>query len=653
MRTRRWIAALLALGLLLALIPAATTEALDVELAGETPEEVGDAFEGELLEAGEAEEAPAEVDGGRALDALELTEDDLPELEAELPEAGDGGARANAESLVRITRPVDGSVVTVGDVEVWLSWTFPGGDAKEIAAKLFPTIVQLVRGTDVLETKMIQPPVTAVFTEDGAHYLDFSLPGPGTYSLRATAPGSAGEFSVVTFEAIGEEVTPTPKPSPTPKPTPEPVITEDENGFGVDQTGVLRSYSGSKTKIVIPESVNAIGEDVFKGRTVASVTTHGGVKRILSFAFSECGPLDTVKLATGLVSIGEGAFYASEIKHLTIPEGVRTIDHGAFHQCRSLENISFPASLESLGTYMFGFSEKLETVTFAKDCKIDTLGTDTFYSCTALKSVNIPESVTTLGQYAFAECKSLEHLELPPNLTTIMCYAFQNCSSLKELAIPGTVISIGDDVFDGCTALTLVVVEGTYAEQYARQQGLRYRIAAPEPTPAPKVKLSKCKVTVKDQVYTGKALKPKVTVKYGKKTLKKGTDYTVTYKSNKAVGTATVVVKGKGGYTGSKKATFAILPRGTALSTLTPGKKTATVTWEKQSGVTGYQLQYGLKKSMTGAVTVTVKKAGTTSRVLKKLKSGKKYYVRVRTYKTVNKKKYYSSWSKIKAVKVK
>ena len=76
----------------------------------------------------------------------------------------------------------------------------------------------------------------------------------------------------------------------------------------------------------------------------------------------------------------------------------------------------------------------------------------------------------------------------------------------------------------------------------------------PKPTATPKISLSKCKITVKDQVYTGKALKPAVTVKYGKETLKKGTDFTVVYKNNKAIGTAAVTVKGKGKYTGTAKA---------------------------------------------------------------------------------------------------
>ena len=167
------------------------------------------------------------------------------------------------------------------------------------------------------------------------------------------------------------------------------------------------------------------------------------------------------------------------------------------------------------------------------------------------------------------------------------------------------------------------------------------------------ISLSKGELTVKDQIYTGKALKPAVTVKYGKVKLKKGTDYTVTYKNNKAIGTATATVKGKGNYTGSKKVTFRINPKGTAFSKLTGGKQQITLKWKNPKNITGYEIQYSLKKSFSGKKTVKIKNAKTLTTTIKKLAANKTYYVRIRTYTTVKKKNYYSAWSKIKAVKTK
>lgn len=102
------------------------------------------------------------------------------------------------------------------------------------------------------------------------------------------------------------------------------------------------------------------------------------------------------------------------------------------------------------------------------------------------------------------------------------------------------------------------------------------------------------------------------------------------------------------------KNTTTVKPKKTSIKKLSKGKKKFTVTWAKVSGVKGYQIQYSSdKKFKKNNKSVTVTKQKTTKATVKKLKSKKKYYVRVRTYKTVNGKKIYSSWSKVKSVKTK
>lgn len=83
------------------------------------------------------------------------------------------------------------------------------------------------------------------------------------------------------------------------------------------------------------------------------------------------------------------------------------------------------------------------------------------------------------------------------------------------------------------------------------------------------------------------------------------------------------------------------------------GKKQMTVTWKKTAGATGYQIQYSLKSNMAGAKTVTVKKGKTTKKVIKKLKKGKKYFVKIRPIKKKAGKTYLGQLSKAKAVKIK
>ena len=157
-------------------------------------------------------------------------------------------------------------------------------------------------------------------------------------------------------------------------------------------------------------------------------------------------------------------------------------------------------------------------------------------------------------------------------------------------------------------------------------------------------------------VYDGKNKQPVVTVKNGSTTLTNGTHYKVSYKNNKNIGTAFVTITGIGNYNGSITKTFKIVPKGTSLSKLTAKKKGFSVNWKKQAkSTTGYQVQYSTSKKFTGKTTKikTVAKNKTTKLTVSKLKGKKKYYIRIRTYKTVKGKKYYSSWSKVRTVTTK
>ena len=155
------------------------------------------------------------------------------------------------------------------------------------------------------------------------------------------------------------------------------------------------------------------------------------------------------------------------------------------------------------------------------------------------------------------------------------------------------------------------------------------------------------------KTYTGKAIKPAVTVKYAGATLTKDTDYTVSYKDNKNIGTATITVTGKGNFTGTKKITFKITPKKVTLSKAVNNKKgTATVSWKRDKSVTGYELYCSTKKSSGYKLEKTITKNSTTSYADKKLKKGKTYYYKIRAYKTVNGKKVYGSYSSVKSVKI-
>lgn len=152
-------------------------------------------------------------------------------------------------------------------------------------------------------------------------------------------------------------------------------------------------------------------------------------------------------------------------------------------------------------------------------------------------------------------------------------------------------------------------------------------------------KVSEVSVVIYDstQTYTGTFNHEKGTANHTV-TLSKGNNYIKFEKANKSSGTGVYV--------------FKVSPKGVALSKVTAGKKSFKAIWKKGTG-NGYQLQYSTtKKFSKGVKSVIISKPATVSKTVKKLKSGKTYYVRVRSFVKSGKTRYYSSWSKIKKVKV-
>ncbi len=167
-------------------------------------------------------------------------------------------------------------------------------------------------------------------------------------------------------------------------------------------------------------------------------------------------------------------------------------------------------------------------------------------------------------------------------------------------------------------------------------------------------RINSVKISATAYTYSGGVKTPSVTVKDANgNALHNKTDYIVQYASGrKNVGTYKVIVTLKDNYSGKKTLSFTINPKGTTISSLSKTKKAFTAKWKKQSAQTsGYQLLYSTNskfKSRNKYVTVSSYK--TTSKTIKKLAAKKKYYVKIRTYKSVSGKKYYSGWSAAKTV---
>jgi len=155
-----------------------------------------------------------------------------------------------------------------------------------------------------------------------------------------------------------------------------------------------------------------------------------------------------------------------------------------------------------------------------------------------------------------------------------------------------------------------------------------------------------------NKVWTGKKLVPSLGVTVAGTKLVKGTHYTVSCTNNVNVGTAKITIKGKGKYTGSLTKSFKIIPRTTSV-TVSKGKKRFIARWKLRIPQTsGYELQYSTNRSFKSFFKyITISNNLTLSKNVTNLKSKTTYYVRIRTYKLVGSKKYYSNWSKTVTVK--
>ena len=276
-----------------------------------------------------------------------------------------------------------------------------------------------------------------------------------------------------------------------------------------------------------------------------------------------------------------------------------------------------------------------------------------------IKTIVIGKGITDIPDFYFEGIENLKNVYISDTVTSIGTQAFAHTTAPANIYIPSSVKKIGDAAFwsgwywmDNSLVnyMKLWVDKGSAAEKYAKKNSINYenRIS---------IKKFKAKLSKTVYNYTGKAKTPIVTLTgaNGKK-LKKGTDFTVTYKNNKKVGKGTVTIRGYGKYTGKITKTFKINPRATDIKSIaSPASGKLKVTYNKVSGVTGYVIKLSTDKSFKKAPvkTVTVKGAKKTSTTVNSLKKGKAYYVKVRTFKTVNGKNYYSLFSTVKKLKVK
>ena len=457
------------------------------------------------------------------------------------------------------------------------------------------------------------------------------------------------------------------------------VVVED----GITYVGRNAFYGMRIASVCLPGSVKELGDCAFRNcQSLAEISLPPDLKKIGEYCFEDCYKLKTVALPGALASMGKSAFSGAGLTNVAIPDSLLTIPNSAFLYCLYLERIDIPSTVTGIGDAAFQGCASLTAASIP--ASVSTIPRSAFRACKKLTALSIADGVNHIDPFAFADCESLESVTVPGSVVNIGDSAFYSCDSLSNVVLRDGVKYLGSKAFNGCGSLNRVTIPVSVREIgldcFQNDTGLKdvyyggtrsqwdsiaifsgndpllsATLHPSEPTPPSEpTSIADAIVEVKDATYTGKALKPPVKVTLDGKALKEDVDYTVKYSNSTKIGTAAVSVTGKGSYTGTAKGTFNINPgKVTGLSLKANGKQQLAAAWKPVSGVSGYQIQYGLKKNFSDAAEVTVKKAKASSCALKGLKTKTTYYVRIRCYKRVKGKDYWSPWSATAKAKTK
>ena len=464
-----------------------------------------------------------------------------------------------------------------------------------------------------------------------------------------------------------------------------------------DYTAEVISYSGTPENIAILESVTyegltfkvtSIGSSAFSNCTsLTSITIPDSVTTIGNNAFSGCSSLTSVTIPNSVESIGDNAFQnCSSLTSATIGNNVTSIGSSAFFGCSKLKKIEVPDSVTYIGSDAFDGTAFYNTVKNWKDGVL-YCGNHLISAKSDVTKITVKASTVSIAAGALDNCKSLEKI----NVLNPKCVI--NCTIPKTAVIGGAEGSTAEDFaqknnmsidyFEECTHSdkVQVVIAATCTEQGAVQSRcadcdklisqtftapLGHTMVITTPAKAPTCTTSGntqagyCTVCGYNEVSTVIPATGHNFVNNSANCLVCGVanpNYvapTQPTPSPTPSATPTQPNQNDTNTSNDEDVTVISKPKSASIKKVKGAKKAISVTWKKVSGVKGYQVQVATnKKFKKNKKTVTIKKQKTTKTTVKKLKAKKKYYVRVRTYKIVNGKKVYSSWSKVKSVKTK
>ena len=343
-------------------------------------------------------------------------------------------------------------------------------------------------------------------------------------------------------------------------------------------------------KVTLKNGVRSIGEDAFRDcSSLEGVIFENTVlEKISDGAFWGCSALSSIALPDSVTEIERNAFFETGLRNIQLPEKLTLIGGGAFCNCKNLKQVQLPPQLKELGDGAFFNCENLTQIQLP--AQLNKLGTDAFRNCTSLDKIDIPAGLKQIESATFRNT-GLTSVTLHEGLTKIEDWAFHDCLKLKKIRIPKSVTDIGglalgirynmgngaEEVIPG--GFTVEGYTGSAAERYVKrmhQSENLYHVFFKDVKfvsiggqTAAVTNISKTKISaLKTRAFTGKPLTQALTITYGGKKLVNGRDYTLTWKNNKNIGTASVTIKGKGKYNGSVTKKFRITVQKNAVYTV-------------------------------------------------------------------------------------
>ncbi len=215
----------------------------------------------------------------------------------------------------------------------------------------------------------------------------------------------------------------------------------------------------SLQKVVIPKNVKAIGSSVFENCSMINefeYTTDIGNFYQWFGTYNYDVPASLEKVTYNGEIVSPSMFYEiPNVKKVSLPNAVY-IDNMAFFACRDLQSVQLATGLLSIGSSAFELCSNLEEITLPQS--VAEIGERAFSDCNQLTSVNIPNSITRIEDSTFSCCYNLAKVTLPSNLKEIGNSAFYYCANLNSIVIPDSVVSIEADAFSQCNILTELTI---------------------------------------------------------------------------------------------------------------------------------------------------------------------------------------------------